>query len=88
MDDRMIMDNLLAMTKSECDLMMHGSIEAPSPEVRRAFNQTLNDCLGTQSQIYLQMVQKGWYPTQQVEQQKVQQVKQKYSQSAQQGQNN
>lgn len=80
MDDRTMMENLLQVTKGACDLMLHGSIESATPNVHGAFNQTLTDSISIQNQIYSQMVQKGWYPTQQVEQQKITQLRQKFSQ--------
>ena len=91
MDDRAIMDNLLQVTKGACDLMLHGSIESSTPNVHSTFGQALTDSISMQNQIYAQMVKKGWYPTQQVEQQKVQQLRQKFisqqksQQSSQQG---
>ena len=35
-----------------------------------------------QNEVYNLMSQKGWYPTQPVEQQKIDQLKQKYAQAA------
>ena len=43
----------------------------------------LNDSLAMQDALYDQMADKGWYPTQQVEQAKVTAVKQKFSAQAQ-----
>lgn len=79
MEDRVIMDNILSTTKAVCDLMMHGTIESSTQNVHEAFKSTLNDCLCMQNEIYSKMSQKGWYPSQQVEQQKIEQTKQKFS---------
>ena len=79
MDDKTIMDNILSVTKGACDLMMHGAIESSTPDVHMAFTQCFNDTLGTQNEIYSKMSQKGWYPTQQAEQQKIDAAKQKFS---------
>ena len=73
MDDKLIMDNILTSTKSECDLLMHGTIESATPGVHTAFSQILNDTLC--------MTAKGWYPTQNAEQQKIDAAKQKFSAS-------
>ena len=70
MDDKLIMDNILTSTKSECDLLMHGTIESATPGVHTAFSQILNDTLCMQNEIYAKMTAKGWYPTQNAEQQK------------------
>ena len=80
MDDKTLMENLLLNIKGVCDLYMHGAIEsAGTQNVHCAFNKALDDTLQMQTQIYQQMSAKGWYPTQQAEQQKIQQVKQKFS---------
>lgn len=82
MEDKLIMDNILTATKSMCDLMMHGTVESSTPDVHTAFTQSLNDCLCMQNEIYTKMTEKGWYPMQQAEQQKIDAAKQKYSQNA------
>ncbi len=82
MDDRTIMDNILTATKSACDLMMHGAIESSTPDVHSTFTQAFNDTLCMQNKIYSKMSEKGWYPTQQTDQQKINAVKQKFSQNA------
>ena len=79
MDDKCTMENLLLTTKGVCDLYMHGAIESGTANVRQAFSTALNDCLTMQDGIYQQMSGKGWYTSEQAEQPKVQQVKQKFS---------
>ena len=79
MDDKCIMENLLLTAKGACDLYMHGTLEASTPDVHRTFNSALNDTLSMQDKIYKQMEQKGWYTTQKAPQQDMAQVKQKYT---------
>lgn len=79
MEDRVIMDNILSTTKGACDLMMHGAIESSTPDVHCAFTQAFNDTLSMQNEIYKRMTVKGWYPTQQAEQQKITAAKQKFA---------
>lgn len=79
MNDKTIMDNILSSVKGACDLMMHGAIESSTPDVHSAFTQTFNETLCMQNEIYAKMAAKGWYPQTQVEQQKIQQTKQKYA---------
>ena len=79
MDDRNLMENLLMLEKGACDLFMHGTIESASSNVHRTFNKSLNDSLCMQDSIYSKMQEKGWYPTEQVEQNKLNSVKQKFS---------
>ena len=79
MEDRVMMDNILSATKGACGLMMHGTLESTTPNVHSAFQASLNDCLKMQSEVYCKMSEKGWYPAQQVEAQKIKEAKQKFS---------
>lgn len=79
MNDQAIMENLLQTTKGVCDLYMHGAIESGTQNVHTAFNDALKESLCMQGAIYQKMAQKGWYPTQQVEQQKITDLRNKYS---------
>ena len=82
MDDKCIMENILLTEKDVCDLFLHGTIESSTANVHQAFNTALNDSLCMQDELYKKMAQKGWYPTEQAEEQKIQKVKQKFSNSS------
>ena len=82
MDDRMLMESLLVSTKNACELFMHGTIEASTSNVKSTFDQALQDVLQIQNDIYSRMAEKGWYPQTTVEQQKIQQVAQKFQANA------
>jgi len=73
------MENLLLTTKGVCELYMHGTVEASTSNVHGAFNTALSDSLSMQETIYQKMSSKGWYPSEQAEQQKIQKLKQKFS---------
>lgn len=79
MEDRVIMETLLNGAKGACDLMMHGSIESSTPDVRNTFTSALNETLSVQNRIYGMMSAKGWYKNQAVETQKITAAKQKFS---------
>ena len=79
MDDRQIMENLLLNLKGECDLLMHGAVESSTPDVHSAFTQAFGEVLQMQNTVYTAMAQKGWYPSETAEAQKVQALKQKFS---------
>ena len=79
MDDRQIMESILLTTKGACDLYMHGAIESSTANVHQVFSAALNDTLCMGDSIYQQMAAKGWYPSEQAPQQKLDQVKQKFS---------
>lgn len=78
MNDKMIMENLLQTTKGACELYMHGTIESNTQNVHGAFDEALNQSLCMQQNIYGQMAQNGWYPTEQAPQPQIDKVKQKY----------
>lgn len=79
MNDKDLMEGLLLTEKGVCDLYMHGAIESTPGNVRQTFAKALNEALCMQDTLYTQMSQKGWYPEKQVEQQKIDEVKQKFS---------
>lgn len=79
MDDKCAMENLLLTTKGVCDLYLHGAIESGTASVHQAFCSALDESLSLQDGLYQTMSSQGWYPTEQAEQQKIQKVKQKFS---------
>ena len=79
MDDRNLMENMLLLEKGACDLFMHGAIESSTQNVHQTFSNSLNESLKLQDEIYLKMQAKGWYPTEQVDQSKLNTVRQKFS---------
>ena len=81
MDDKCIMENLLLTTKGVIDLYMHGAVESSTANVRQAFSTAFNDTLSMGDTIYRQMTAKGWYQAENAPQQKITQLKQKFSPS-------
>ena len=81
MNDQSIMENILLTTKGVCDLYMHGTIESSDQDVHRAFDSALGSSLDMQDAIYQMMSAKGWYQTQQAQQQQIDQVRQKFAQA-------
>ena len=79
MDDRNVMENLLMLEKGVCDLFLHASIESATQNVNTSFKNALNDSLCMQDDIYHKMQAKGWYPTENADQNKMQSLKQKYA---------
>lgn len=79
MEDKQLMEDLLLTVKGVCDLYMHGTIESSTPNVHSTFDKALSDSLQMQDELYQKMATKGWYPTEQAEQQKLTQVKQKFA---------
>lgn len=79
MSDKDLMEGLLLIVKGAGDLYLHGTIESSTENVHNAFHKALCDTLEIQNEIYKKMAAKGWYPSQQVEEQKIQQLKQQYA---------
>ena len=79
MDDKSIMENILLTTKGVCDLYLHGAIESATPGVHAAFQSALTETLNIQDCVYKSMSDKGWYTAEQVPQQKINEVRQKFS---------
>lgn len=82
MDDKQLMETLLVAEKGICDLFLHATIESSTEKVHTAFATALNESLCIQDTIHQKMAGKGWYPTEQVEQNKVSALKQKYTAQA------
>ena len=78
MDDKNLMEGILLLEKGVCDLYMLGTIESSTGNVHQAFSKALYESLSMQDSLYSEMSAKGWYPTEQAEQQKIQSVKQKF----------
>ena len=79
MQDKLLMQDMLMLEKGVCDLYMHGAIESSSVNINEAFRCALNESLQMQDEIYKKMEQKGWYQTEQAEQNKIDSVKQKFT---------
>lgn len=78
MDDKNLMENVLLLEKGVCDLYMHGTIESSTSNVHQAFKSALDESLCIQNTLYDKMKTKGWYPSEQVEQNKINTLKQKF----------
>ncbi len=79
MEDRDLMQKELLVIKGVCDLYLHATLEATTAEVHCAFKNALNESLNIQNKIYNLMAEKGWYNMQQVEQTKIDTVKQQFA---------
>jgi spore coat protein CotF len=73
------MENLLLTTKGVIDLYMHGAVESSTANVHQTFSTAFDDALSMQDNIYKQMSAKGWYQTEAAPQQKIDQLKQKFT---------
>ena len=78
MQDKDLMENELLLIKGACDLYLHGAIESTTAEVHDAFKCALQETLNIQNKVYNLMSEKGWYQTEQAEQQQIDATKQKF----------
>ncbi len=79
MDDRNLMQDILLLEKGVCDLYMHGAIESSTQNINQTFKTALNESLCMQDDIYKKMESKGWYQTEQAQQDKINTLKQKFT---------
>lgn len=78
MEDKDLMEKELLNVKGACDLYMHGTVEATTAETHQAFKEALNTSLDIQNKLYNLMSERGWYQTEQAEQNKINQLRQKF----------
>ena len=78
MQDRDLMEGELLTIKGACDLYLHGAIESTTAEVHTAFMDALKESLNVQNKIYNLMSEKGWYKTDNADQNKINETKQNY----------
>ena len=81
MQDKDLMENELLLIKGACDLYLHGAIESTTAEVHDAFKCALEETLNIQNKVYNLMSEKGWYQTEQAQQQQINATKQKFQNS-------
>ena len=79
MEDRDLLERQLVLEKGICTLYLHGAIESETKEVHDAFKCALEESLNIQNHIYNLMKDKGWYQTENAEQQKIDNARQKFS---------
>lgn len=78
MGDKEYITDILASEKFACDFYSTATIESAN-QVHETFKNVLDHTLSMQHQVYNVMSQKGWYPIEAAEQQKVDQVKQQFA---------
>ena len=79
MNDQLLMQDILMLEKGVCDLYMHGAIESSTNNINETFKCALDDSLTMQDDIYRQMQSKGWYTTDQADKNKIDTLRQKFS---------
>ncbi len=75
MDDKIIMNAALTMTKNACDIMMHGAIESNNA---KAFQDSLGQFITMQGDIFTEMENAGLYTTENVPESKLTKARNKF----------
>lgn len=78
MDDKIIMNTALTLTKNACDIMMHGAIESNNQKVKKTFTSTLDQFLSVQGDIFSEMESAGLYNIENVPESKLTKARGKY----------
>ena len=78
MEDKLIMTNLLDTNKSICNLLNQGTIESNDTEICNTYKKALQALLTMQHDLYKTMQEEGWYPVENVKEQAINKVKNKF----------
>ncbi len=81
MEDKIIMNSVLTSVKNGCDLLLHGSIEANTPKVKKQFEAALQEYLTTQGDIFTEMESAGLYNIENTTETKISKVRSKHQES-------
>jgi Coat F domain. len=81
--DQDMMKDMLSSQKFVTDSYNSYANECATPAIKSDFMSILNEEHQLQNQVFHEMNKRGWYPTEAADQSKINQVKQKYSNTAQ-----
>lgn len=78
MTEKEMMTDILNSQKQMTGMYNTFANECSAPAVRDEFMNLLNEEHQIQADVFSEMQKRGWYPVENVEQQKIEQAKQKY----------
>lgn len=79
MDNKTMLEGILWDLKVMGELTLHGTIESGTPEVNKVFQNSLNDILNIQNDLYTLMSEENMYETSTVSETKIAKTKNKFS---------
>lgn len=79
MEDKIIMNTSLTLTKNACEILMHGAIESSTPKIKKTFIEALDKFLNIQGEIFTEMENAGLYTIEQVPESKIQKASTKFA---------
>ena len=72
MNDKILMENMLLLLKSNMEVYVHGSLEASNEKVHQALKYGLDETLKMQHALYNKMTEYGWYQVQNIDKNTIQ----------------
>jgi spore coat protein CotF len=78
MEDKIIMNTVLTLTKNACDIFMHGAIESNTKEIKTCFTDSLDKYLKIQGELFTSMESGGLYNIENIPETKIEKSKKKY----------
>ncbi len=74
-----LFNDILVSEKHLCTTYETAVTEAATPNIRKEFEQVLNDTLCIQDDVFKAMSERGWYKVEQAQQTKIDEAKNKYA---------
>lgn len=78
MDDKVIMNTALTLSKNACEILLHGTIESNAPKVKNTFLDALDEFLNIQGELFTEMESAGLYNIENVPESKITKMFSKY----------
>ncbi|MDD5952947.1 MAG: spore coat protein [Oscillospiraceae bacterium] len=78
MQDQAILEDVLSSEKAMTGAYSTFTNECSTPQIRNEFLNLLNEEHQMQADVFDEMKKRGWYPTQNAQQNKIDQARQKY----------
>lgn len=77
-EQEIVIETALTLTKNTCEILLHGAIEASTPKIKSAFMKALDEYLTIQGDIFKVMEQAGLYKVENIPSSKINKVISKY----------
>lgn len=81
MEDQIIMNAILTMSKNMADILMHASLESRDAKINKTFKDSLTKYIELQQELYLVMEEKGYYKVENAPKTKIDKALTKYAQN-------
>ena len=82
MKDKLLLENYLLVLKSTVEVYVHGTLESSNKDVKNLLKECLNDTLSHQADTYDEMTKYGWYKTNNIQPNEIQNTLSKLKQNS------